>query len=165
MANAMEQIGTMVLSSAQSLVEFPNIPQGVYKDLVLVSNVKMTQGSDAVRMQFNSDTGSNYSSVWMVGTGSSASAGQESNTGGLRVGGAAVGLTTSSSDSIIVSIMDAFSTTNHKTTLTRYSGAGTEVVFLTGRWASLSAVTSVRLYGVVNSIAAGSTFSLFGVKA
>ena len=157
-------IASTTLSSAQADVTFSSIPSG-FRDLVLIWNGRMVSSGDAVRIFVNSDVNSNYSSVWMTGTGSGNGASSSESTAGFRVGGASVGLTTTGSDTIIFQLMDYSVTDKHKSSLTRYSGANTEVVALAGRWANTAAVTTLRIAGVVGNFAAGSTFALYGVIA
>lgn len=163
MANAITPLANLTLGSAQASVTFSSIGQG-FRDLYLVWNGKMVSSGDAVRIQLNSDTTSNYYSVWFQGSGSTTGGGFETGTG-FRVGGAAVGLTTTGSDTITFSVLDYSQTDKHKSTLTRYSGANTEVVGFAGRWGSTAAITTLRIYGVVGNFAAGSSFALYGVSA
>lgn len=156
-------LANLTLGSSAASVTFSSI-SGSYRDLILVWNGKMVSSGDAVRVFLNTDTGSNYSSVWMQGSGSTTNSGSES-TGGFRVGGAAVGLTTTGSDTILFNLMDYSATDKHKTAITRYSGADTEVVALAGRWANTAAVTTVRISGVVGNFAAGTSVALYGVAA
>lgn len=156
-------IANITLASAAASVTFSGITQQ-YRDLVLVWNGKMVSSGDAVRVFLNTDTGSNYSSVWMQGNGSATQSGTES-TGGFRVGGVNVGLTTTNSDTITFNLMDYSATDKHKTAITRYSGTDTEVAALAGRWANNAAVTTLRISGVVGNMASGSTFALYGILA
>lgn len=158
-----QPIANITLGSATASVTFSGITQQ-YRDLILVWNGKMVSSGDAVRVFLNGDTASNYSSVWMQGSGSTTNSGSES-TGGFRVGGAAVGLTTTGSDTILFNLMDYSATDKHKTAITRYSGSDTEVVALAGRWANTATVTTVRISGVVGNFAAGTSVALYGVLA
>lgn len=156
-------LANITLGSATSSVTFSSI-SGAYRDLVLVWNGKMVSSGDAVRVFLNTDIASNYSSVWMQGNGSSTNSSSET-TGGFRVGGAAVGLTTTGSDTIVFQLMDYSATDKHKTAITRYSGADTEVVALAGRWANTAAVTTLRISGVVGNFATGTTVALYGIAS
>ena len=55
-------LATTTLSSAVGSVTFSSIPAG-YRDLVLVAEGLTSGATSNVRMQFNSDTGNNYSLV------------------------------------------------------------------------------------------------------
>ncbi|NBQ97859.1 MAG: hypothetical protein EBU12_06490, partial [Microbacteriaceae bacterium] len=58
--NTYSQIASTTLGSAASSVTFSSIA-ATYTDLVIVVQAAVTAGSIALRMQFNSDTGTNYS--------------------------------------------------------------------------------------------------------
>jgi hypothetical protein len=60
-----EKIATSTLGSTASDVTFSSI-SGSYTDLVLIVNETCSTGS-GLNVQFNSDTGSNYSSTYMYG--------------------------------------------------------------------------------------------------
>ncbi len=65
-------ISTTTLGSNASTVSFSSIP-GTYTDLVIVMGVISTSNTGHyVYLQYNGDTGSNYSTTILTGTGSSA---------------------------------------------------------------------------------------------
>ena len=68
-----DKIATYTLPSATSSYTFTSIPS-TYTDLVLVVSARMTGGggASAIQLQFNGDTGSNYSITTLNGDGSSA---------------------------------------------------------------------------------------------
>jgi hypothetical protein len=108
-------------------------------------------------MRFNGDSGSNYFRIVMFGTGSSA--GTFANTGG-SIGFIDAFTTLGMS---IGQIMDYSSTDKHKTVLVRRSFPADSVASTAARWANTAAITSITLTCVSSSLAAGSTFSLFGI--
>jgi hypothetical protein len=118
-----------------------------------------------ITLQFNGDTGSNYSMVFAQGSGSGAtstsSTGVEIITSQNNVGTA---LKTG-----LVQIMDYSATDKHKTILGRTDGenSGTRLTAaLSARWANTSAITSLRVYdGNGSNYLTGSTFNLYGVIA
>jgi hypothetical protein len=114
----------------------------------------------------NGDTGGNYNGVWATGTGSAANSSSESNQTSARLFGASVGPANTFSNLGIIQIMDYSATDKHKTVLTRYGAAGTEVQMTASRYASTSAITSVTVFDILGqTYQTGSTFSLYGIAS
>ena len=70
MANTLIPIQTYTLSATTASVTFSSI-SGAYTDLVLVCNSKLTTSNTQIRLQFNGDTASNYSTIILYGDGAS----------------------------------------------------------------------------------------------
>lgn len=167
-ANTYTPIFTTTLGSAGTIT-FSFIPQ-TYTDLRLVINGGTTRAStsDTITVQFNGDSGTNYSSTYIRGDGTSATSSRYTNSNilfndGMRMVGTTYGL-----DSIYsMDIMNYSNTTTYKTVLGRVSAAeqwGT--VAAVGLWRSTSAISSIYLAGnTVANFAIGSTFSLYGILA
>ena len=69
--STMTPIATNTLVSATNSITFSSIPQG-YTDLILIhSNISGT--TQQLRLTFNGDSGSNYSTTELYGTGSAVS--------------------------------------------------------------------------------------------
>ena len=153
-------LATTTLSSATSTVTFSSIP-ATYRDLILVVRHQVTQLTN-VGLRFNSDTGSNYSGVEMVGTegGSATSATSSTTSIQSRFGG---GMINNGSISIY-QIMDYKETNKHKSVLTRHNWPGQAVSAVASRWANTSAITSLSISTNEPSFASGATFSLYGVN-
>ena len=78
-------ISSNVLSSSAASVTFSAIP-ATYTDLVLRISVRSDRPSqvfDIMKIQFNSDTATNYSMTYVYADGSSASSGQRSSTSSI----------------------------------------------------------------------------------
>lgn len=161
MAKTYSAIATTTLGSAQSSVTFSTIP-GTYTDLVLVAQGKMvTGGAINNQIEFNADSGTNYSRTFLYGDGSSAASGRASNQNWL-----AYPYWDSTNPSItIVQIMNYSNTTTFKTSISRNAQpAGTTTVEV-GLWRSTSAITSIKITrGGGNNMDTGSTFTLYGIK-
>ncbi len=162
-------IATTTLGSNQSSVTFSSI-SGAYTDLILivVSKDGSSTGQD-ISIQFNSDTGSNYSFTYLYGNGTSAASGRASNNTAARLGYFTTRGTTDGYNAI-AQIMNYSNTTTNKTMITRsnslssntsYPGAETIV----NLWRNTAAITSVVLSSGTSSFATGSTFTLYGVKS
>ena len=156
-------LATVTLGSSASSVTFSSIP-ATYRDLVLVVAGTLVSGSQNPRVQFNADTGNNYSNVWMGGSGSAATSGNNSSVD-YNFGGV---IFTAQGNNIL-QIMDYSATDKHKTTLTRgnagTSTSGQAVSAWAGRWANTSAITSVRFFLNFESFDVGTTINLFGIAS
>jgi len=137
--------------------------------LVLIANFALSATGDATRIQVGNgsiDTGTNYSTTYLIGTGSIASTGRESNASSTRFAGAAVGPSTDFATGII-NFQNYSNTTTYKTWIDRYSGVtSSEVNAMVGLWRSTSAINTIKLFNVVGSnFVVGSTFTIYGISA
>jgi hypothetical protein len=155
-------IASVTLSSAQSSVTFSGIPQ-TYTDLVLVANTATNTSTNYYLIEFNSDTGSNYSSTHLRGTGSAASSTRYSNQTSIFTSIGSTINTTKLSSIMIAQIMNYSNSTTYKTVLARDNNAGTEVDATVALWRSTSAITSIKISIGANNFDTGSTFALYGV--
>lgn len=148
-------LANVTLTSTATTLTFGSIPAD-YRDLRLVINASGL--NDDVLIQFNGDTNTNYSRVYIAGQPSGAVSG----TGGTTF--ISTGYISSNMATVTVDVMDYSTTNKHKTTVARGSDVAV-VMAIAGRWASNSAITSMTVYRAgSNAYAAGSTFSLYGVK-
>ena len=109
-------IATTTLGSAQSSVTFSTI-SGSYTDLVLIGSYGTANGNCPL-MQFNSDTGSNYSITELVGNGSSASSSRRSNGTSIDIA-KTVGGNGNLEQNFVISIQNYSNSTTYKTALVR----------------------------------------------
>jgi len=162
--DAMVALYSTTLSGAASSVTIAGIP-GSYRDLRLVSNVVSLSGSPTAQgsnIRFNGDSGSNYWTVYTYANGSSSGSGGESGTSGSW------GQFPSTGGLDILEIMDYSATDKHKTAIGRSNGVSASAWMYVNRWSSTSAITSITLYSPdfgADMFAAGSTFSIYGIKA
>lgn len=157
-------IASTTLAAATSEVVFNSLPQN-YRDLILVMNVATSAGSNN-GIRFNSDSGSNYSRVWMAGGGTTHS-GSETTTR-IQLDYFGFSNTVLGEQVTITSVMDYSATDRHKTALIRNNknGANTGAEAIAGRWANTAAITSLQVFSITGggiTFSAGSTFNLFGV--
>ena len=159
-----DKIASQILGSAAPSVTFSSI-SGIYTDLVLIINSSVTSGNVQNQLQLNGDTGSNYSTPYLSGSGSTVTSTRGSNVTQAVLGfddynTTAIGLMT------IVHIMNYSNTTTNKTILARGSNANTGVSSTVSLWRNTAAITSVLLKNSGgNNYATGSTFTLYGIKA
>lgn len=158
-------LASSVLTSSATSVTFSSIDQG-YRDLVLVTDIVADPaGSSSVvfpRLEFNADTGNNYTLVQMYGDESTFFSGtQTANYLDLASSSSTVkGLA-------IAQIMDYSATDKHKTVLIR-NNQYSSLTAIAGRWANTSAITSLRVYSNFigsRQFTTGSTFYLYGISA
>jgi hypothetical protein len=160
-----EPIATTTLGSAASTVTFSSIP-GTYTDLIVVANVGCSSASQRAGWQVNSDTGSNYSRIVLVGTGSAVSADSEANaTAAYGIFDATNGVPTTLVGNFITQFQNYSSTNTNKTALTRYNDAGGGTGVSTQLWRSNSAITSITFLLSGGNWIANSTFTLYGIAA
>lgn len=160
MANAMVALATTTLGTTASSITFGSIPS-TYRDLRLVVDVINTASSNQTNIQLNADTGANYSRVIMAGqaaTGATSTA--ASGTSIVCMGWSAPENT--QRVLMIADFLDSSAVDKHKTVLLR-SNHINEIDAVGARWASTSAITSIKLYPDSSTFAAGSTFSLYGI--
>jgi hypothetical protein len=154
------QINSVTLAAASASVTFGSIPQN-FRDLILVQNLTTATSPDDVLCRLNGDTGSNYAWVRMLAD----SSGTISSTGtydGLPVQFSGV----VSGGMAIFQLFDYSATDKHKTALSRAGGANYNIVeAVASRWTNAAAVTSMTLVVYTSNLAAGSTFTLYGIEA
>jgi len=154
-----EPIATQTLGTNTATVTFSSI-SGSYTDLILIFNGKSNASSAAFYYRLNSDSGSNYSSNQLRGTGSAADAGSFQNASYMY------GLGNGFVDdvNIITQFMNYSNATTYKTAITRWNDSNLRVAASVGLWRSTSAVNRIDIYSL-NIYATGSTFTLYGIKA
>lgn len=152
-------------SGGAASVTFSSIP-GTYKHLQLRAFVPFASGVNSVALQFNGDTGSNYTFHQIYGTGSAA--GSNAATSATKAG---LGITSTGSpygSVAVIDLLDYVSTSKYKTarSLTGTDSNGAGVVSLrSSLWLSTNAISSILVaFDNAVNLPQYSTFSLYGVK-
>ena len=159
MAATYDVISTQTLLSATSSVTLSSIPQ-TYTDLVLVLQ-GASSVDDTIMMQFNSDTGSNYSWTQIGGDpGSGIFSSRASSVSSMRIG-----YGNTSQGSHITQIMNYSSTTTYTTNVSRSNKANDDVRAVVSLWRNTNAVTSITAIQTGGNFSIGFTFTLYGIKA
>jgi len=161
-------IATQTLTSAVSSLTFNDIPQ-TYTDLILtVNTIPYTSSEGNVNLRFNSDSGGNYSTTVIYGSGSTAESGRATNATsvGLFLGNA---LNNPIVPGAVVQIMNYSNTNVFKTVLNRnnsgLSGNPWTSAFVS-LWRNTSAITSLTISRTFTfDIGVGSTFTLYGIAS
>ena len=163
MATTYDKIATTTLGSANATISFTSIGSG-YTDLRLVLNTTLTTTGDYIYVNLNNDTANNYGMTFLKGDGSSATSSRGSSQNGLYPS-----LSTSGTVPMLYT-WDIFSYTGstYKTSLMTHSndqngsgGLGRTV----GLWLSTSAVTRIDIKALTLTMAAGTTATLYGIRA
>jgi hypothetical protein len=149
-------LATQTLSSTATSVTFSSIP-ATYRDLVLVLGSFQLPAATNIWCRVNGDGSSSYSYVYAFGTSSAAT----SSTNGFLIGGLAQG---ASMNTIITQFMDYSATDKHKTVLSRPTEDLQQAAMIAGRWPQNTAINSLTIRVVANSMAIGSTLSLYGIE-
>ena len=162
MAATYEPIATTTLGSAVSSYTFSSIP-ATYTDLILVANYGSSSSSSQSEYRVNGDT-TNYSNTTISGNGSSATSGRVTNDTVLYLNKAAYA-STNIGTTAIINFQNYANTSTYKTMLSRYGTAANEVTAGVQLWRSTSAINSITFLFDTGNILAGSTFTLYGIKA
>ena len=133
---------------------------GSYTDLILVYEGIHTGNGD-IRIQYNGDTGANYSNNVVKGDGSTVTV--------TRANAATyiyLAYTDPSTRTMVIAhIQNYANTTTNKTLICKYGTAATSTGLISGMWASTVAITSITISSSVYNFSTGSTFSLYGILA
>ena len=150
-------IATYTAPSAQSSYTFTSFSG--YTDLRLIVAGTLTSLED-IGIQFNGDTGSNYSQTYILGTGSgSGSSGRQSNATQMNLGAL-----DSNQSVAIFDFINYSNSTTYKTALNRSSAAAWALFAKVGLWRNTAAITSIKVMPV-NHFATGTTLTLYGIQA
>jgi hypothetical protein len=155
---ALIPLGSVTVGAVQAAIVFANIPSS-YKDLKIIINGTTVSGGSAF-LTFNSDTASNYSWVRAYGDGTNIGGSVSSSYGYVYLGD--IGGSTSPT-TIVADIMEYSTVDKHKVTLSKSVIPSQYIFMVTGRWASLAAVTNISVTSSGGNFSSGTTVSLFGV--
>lgn len=165
MATTYEPIATTTLGSTSATITFSSIP-ATYTDLRLVL-APISTGASSYNgdLNFNSDTGTNYSVTNVIGDGSTASSTQFSSQTKIRF--TYNGITPSAKPSFYTYDIFNYAGSTFKTCLNTTSedqnGTGW-VMRQVALWRSTSAITSITMTIISTTFAAGTTATLYGIK-
>lgn len=160
-------IAAQTLNSNVASVTFSSIPS-TYTDLVLISNLGHLTTDQGTLIQFNGDSGTNYSLTNMYGNGSSAASARGTSRSTLPITYYVVP-NDSYDHNVTVNIMNYSNNTTYKTLLSRSNRAsannypGAEAIV--GLWRSTAVISSIVITTSSGNIKSGSTFTLYGIKA
>ena len=169
--NSYESIATVLVGSGgSSTVEFTSIPS-TYKHLQVrwIARASSNGFNDSTLfIRFNSDTTTVCHNHFLIGDGSSASAGNQSNTGNINIGQTVtVAVTANTFAAGVIDILDYQNTNKNKTVRHLlgfdYNGGGKAGMF-SGSWGSTVAIDTIRLASGSSQFEQHSQFALYGIK-
>jgi len=155
-------IATITLGSSQASVEFTSI-SGVYTDIVLVCNYAVNTTDRNTYIQFNADTGTNYSMTQMLGNGTTASSIRYSTRPKIYLTDSAMS-TSTRGNACLVNIQNYSNSTTFKTCLIRQNRGDSYVEAIVGLWRNTNAITGILISSDGASLLSGSTFTLYGIE-
>lgn len=172
-SGAFESIATVTAAGGESSLSFTSIPS-TYKHLQ-IRGIARTQANAVLslsRVQFNSDTGTNYTQHTLYGNGSTVAVDTNTSDNAIQWLAPVPGnnATANVFGAMVLDIHDYASTTKYKTVRVFAGDDGNAAntdyrVFLkSGLWMSTSAITSINLFCSGITWAAGTTFALYGIK-
>lgn len=153
-----------VLAVAAASVSFANIPQN-FTNLKLVMSVSGSGSDGNVQIQFNGDTGDNYDTQFLTGTGSTASASAASALTVGLLGNLSGDAEFPNSTSLEITIPNYRSSTFWKAVFADNieGGAIAQTRIASGvNWHSTAPITSIVISSSSGNFIAGSTFTLYG---
>ena len=156
-----EAITTTTLTSAQTSVTLNSFSG--YTDLVLIIYAEYTSTGANPRIQYNSDASAIYSSTYLYGNNTTAGSYRLSGYSHTYLSGGAESTTVPSM--MIVNLQNYANTTTFKSILVKYMGTATQAMPSANLFRSTSAITSMVLDTQSGNWDAGSTFTLYGIKA
>lgn len=162
-------IATYTISGSAAAIAFTSIPS-TYTDLIIVFNGGSSRAStsDTFIVRLNSDSGTNYSTTFMRGNGSTASTNRTTSDASLLGDGIRIVGTTYGLNSMVkVNINNYANTATYKNAIAT-SAAADEwgAAEAAGVWRNTSAINRIDLSsGTTSAFAVGSTATLYGITA
>lgn len=169
---AFESIATVTVGSGGSAeISLTSIP-ATYTHLQIraILRASRNDAADGIKVQYNSDTASNYSYHFLRGEGSSIASSGGANLSSMDIQDSMVGQTGGANmfGAVIIDILDYANTNKYKTERSigghDRNGAG-YIDFGSGNWRNTNAITSIQikpLYG--SGFAQYSDIALYGIK-
>ena len=166
MATTYDKIATTTLGSSASSITFSSIASS-WTDLRIVWTFQSVSASNYPYLQFNSDTGANYSYTTLYGTGTTAGSQNSYNNNGAYL----ISYAAASTSQWQMQTIDIFSYagSTYKTLLNTYSGdtnGGGLVSNGINLWRSTAAINSIKLFfDAGGNMPSGTTATLYGIKS
>lgn len=170
MANTYTIISSNVLSSSAASVTFSAIP-ATYTDLVVrwSGRTDTAAATPAVYLQFNGDTGTNYSYVAVESTGSASSSFLAGTNAFVHIGRESGSTATANTFGLGEVYIPYYTVSQNKPVSAMGMGENNTTAAImdatSGLWRNTAAITSVTLYPAASgNFVSGSSFYLYGIK-
>ena len=166
-ASDYELISTTILTGTQADLTFSSLGtySSTYRHLQIRYVVNVNGGGTRHRLRVNGDTGNNYATHLLLGTGSVVNSAAAASTSQISLGSGTDGV--GAWQTAVIDVLDAYSTTKNKTIRTlagNTSGGSTEIALTSGVFLSTASITSLTVRTDTGSFITGSRFSLYGIK-
>jgi hypothetical protein len=159
MPSTYDKIIAYTAPSTQNSYTFTTIPS-TYTDLVIIT-AGTTSAISGINLQFNSDTGSNYSRTALYGTGSAVGSVRSSNAVQIGTGTLSTGQGVSR-----INVINYSNSTTNKTTISRTDLPSDELSAIVGLWRNTAAINTIKVFADAGvNFNTGTTFTLYGIKA
>ena len=163
-----DKIATTTLTGSTQYITFSSIPQ-TYTDIVLVF-ANMAGASANINFDIRVGNGSvdtaNYSYTVLGGGGASAVSTRVANDPVLRLGYFAYEQASGGNFIANANFMNYSNTTTNKTIISRANNANLATETTVALWRSTSAINIIQIGNISgNTMAAGTTATLYGIKA
>jgi hypothetical protein len=160
-----------VTASTAAAIEFTAIP-GTFDDLAVFLSTRVSttggDGTESLLLQFNGDTGSNYSWRRVRGDGSGAASTSGTSVTAMTIGYTnAAAATASTFGNGLIYIPNYAGSTNKSVssdTVSENNATAAYQAFIAGLWSSTAAITSIKIYQASGNIVQYSTATLYGIR-
>ena len=164
-----ESIATTTAVGSTADVTFSSIAQ-TYTHLQLRMIIKNhTTNTNQTRIQFNSDTATNYSFHAMGAVNETTSGSSGVTQAHIYIGNHPSSSVASTFSVFIVDILDYTNTNKYKTTRTirgtSLNNTDSSIELRSGSWRNTAAISTIRIFPGADSFGIYSSFALYGVKA
>jgi hypothetical protein len=154
-------IYTTTLTTTQSDITLTSFSG--YTDLVIVSSLKLTSGTNDMMMQFNGDTGSNYPNTFLRTDGTTLDCVTTTST---KIFCDSYGAPDTTNEQINIVHLNGYSNaTTYKQVLCQAGRASGGVDLVAGGWSNTAAITSIRVFVGSQTLDIGSKVTVFGILA
>ena len=154
-----EKISTYIATGSVTNFSLTSIP-GTYTDLFLAIKSNSASSVDW-HMQFNTDTGANYSYTYAYSQGADTYAGMFNNSTAetdIYIGEFGVG-----TSMYMINIFNYANTSIRKTATNLASYGTVNHAADIGSWSNTAAITSIKIFHSSTSVTVGTTASLYGI--
>lgn len=153
-------IASNTLNSSTGTVTLSSISSS-YTDLIVIVSGVIADVDKSLLVRFNSDSGTNYSTTYIYGTGSSVVSGRGSNEN-LTLAGRLGNVQSSA----IIHLQDYSNTTTNKTIIARGNNTVGLIIQSVSLWRSTAAINSLTFtLESASNFNSGTTFRLYGIEA
>jgi len=167
MPGTYEKIATTTVSgTSTNTVTFSSI-SSAYTDIFAIASIATISGTASyLDMRFNSDSATNYSAITLYGASTSASSATLTSRTGIPCGITDVTSASNTFNTFLINVMNYSNTTTYKTAVCRSEHASNSIVGNSvGMWRNTNAISTIAFLFGSGNFRAGSTFTLYGIKA